>query len=255
MGRYLLTVFVACLIFSPSSASAAEPEKPGDAVRFFGTFAPEPGAWSEYAIFDKATGDRTVMRLAIVGAEGDSYWYEVAYREGEGSSIVKMLVTGDPIDPENIQRLIMKSGIQAAREVDRDSVLMDRRKAGHLFEERSGIATGPQADLQNVKTGEEVVTVPAGTFDVELHQIVDTAGKVYGAYKFSREVHPFGVVASDAGNTILLLVGRGTGAMSLITEEPAMMTRPPGMLPGMEPGPAIDIKRIPGMGTGYEPRQ
>lgn len=266
MGRYLIMVTIACLILSPFFVSASEAEKPLQVPRLFGTFAPKPGVWSEYAIFDKATGKRTVMRMSIVDVDGDSYWYEVVNREGDDSNIVKMLVMGDPSDPENIQRLIMKSGINPAQEMPRDFVLMGRRMAGHMFEQRSGIPTSPKANLQNVRTGEGVVTVPAGTFDVELHRIVDSAGIVYAQYKFSREVSPFGVVASEAENTTMVLVGHGTGAKSLITEEPTVMTQPPGMPegmlmgmpPGMAPSPGMgsgsrnEIRQIPGMGRGYE---
>jgi hypothetical protein len=99
MGRYLITVIFACLLGSPFTVIAAGAEKPLEVPRLFGIFAPKPGAWSEYAIFDKATGKRTVMHMSIVGVEGDSYWYEVVNREGEGSNIVKMLVKGDPNDP------------------------------------------------------------------------------------------------------------------------------------------------------------
>lgn len=269
MGRYLVIVIFACLFLFSSPVAAEEAGKPFEVPRLFGTFAPKPGVWSEYAIFDKATGKRIVMRMSIVGTEGDSYWYEVVNREGEGVNIVKMLVKGDPNDPENIQRFIMKSGANPAQEMPRDFVLMGRRMAGHMFEQRSGIPTSPKVILQNIKTGEGVATVPAGTFDVSLHQIVDTAGKVYAEYKFSEEVRPFGVVTSDAENTTMILAAHGTGAESLITEEPTMMTQPPGMpegmprgMPpgmtppqGMGPGAGSDIRQLPGMGTGYEPRE
>jgi hypothetical protein len=263
MGRYLITTILACLFLSPFAVITAEAEKPREVPRLFGTFAPKPEVWSEYAIIDKATGKRTVMRMSIVGVEGDSYWYEVVNREREGSNIVKMLVKGDPNDPENIQRLIMKSGTNPAREMGRDFVLMGRRMASHMFEQRSGIPTSTRVDLQNVKTGDGTATVPAGTFAVSLHQIVDAAGKVYAKYKFSQEVRPFGVVASDAENTAMILLGHGTGAKSLITEEPAMMTQPPGMpegmprgmVPGMEPPPGSGIRQIPGMGTGYDTKK
>lgn len=263
MGRYLLTIFLACLIVSSSLALAAEAEKPVDAVRLYGTFAPKAGAWSEYAILDKVTGKRTVMRLSIVGVEGDSYWYEVLSREGETTSVVKMLVKGDPNNPENIQRLIMQSGINHARELDRGSLQIDRGMASHIFEKRSGIPTSPKLNLQNVKTGQGVVTVPAGTFDVGLHQIVDTTGKIFARYNFSREVRPIGVVTSAAGNITVTLVGHGTGANSRINAEPTMLRQSPGMAdgvpkemgPGMGPGPGNNIRQLPGMGTGYEPRQ
>lgn len=264
MARCFLTVILAILFLMPSYLPAADMEQ--EVPRMFGTFSPKPGVWSQYAIFDKSTGKRTVMRMSIVGIEGDAYWYEVENREAEGTNIVKMLVKGDPNDPENIQRLIMKSGTKPAQEMPRDFVLMGRRMASHMFEQRSGIPASPAVKLKNIKTGEGSVTVPAGTFDVSLHQIVDMKGKVYAHYKFSETVHPFGVVTSDAENSTMVLVGHGTGAISLITEEPTMMTQPPGMPEGMprglppgmappsEQGPRNPVQQIPGMGRGYEPK-
>jgi hypothetical protein len=264
MGRYLTTVILVSFFLIPSIVTASETEEPRDIPRLFGTFSPKPGVWSEYAIFEKSTGKRSVMRMSIVGIEADAYWYEVENREGGGSNIVKMLVKGDPNDPENIQRLIMKSGANPAQEMPRDFVLMGRRMSSHMFEQRSGIPANSTASLENKKTGTGSATVPAGTFDVSLHQIVDTAGKVYAEYKFSETVHPFGVVTSDAENSTMVLVGHGTGAKSLITEEPTMMTQPPGMPegmprgmpPGMTPmpgqGQGSPIQQIPGMGRGYE---
>ena len=78
------------------------------------------------------------MRMSIVGIEEDAYWYEVENMEEEGSNIVKMLVKGDPNDPDNILRIIMKSGAKPAQEMPRDFVLMERRMASHMFEQRSG---------------------------------------------------------------------------------------------------------------------
>ena len=266
MGRYLILVILASLFFPPSFLTAAGIEEQRAVPRLFGTFSPKTGGWSEYAIYDKSTGKRTVMRMSIVGIEADAFWYEVENREGGGSNIVKMLLTGDPNDPENIQRLIMKSGANPAQEMPRDFVLMGRRMASHMFEQRSGIPSNPELKLENKKTGVGSAIVPAGTFDVSLHQIVDSAGKVYAEYKINTDVHPFGVVSSDAENATMVLVGYGTGAKSLITQEPTMMTRPPGMPegmpmgmpPGMGPmpgqGPGNPIRQIPGMGRGYEPK-
>ncbi len=257
MFRYLVTAFLACLIASPQIVSAAETQNPPDVVRLFGTYAPEAGAWSEYIILDKEKAKQTVIRLAILGAAGDSYWYEVVNMDGKNSNIVKMLVTGDPNDPGNIQRLIIKSGMNPAQEMGPDFVLMSRRAAGNMFERQSGILTNSTLELQNIKTGEEVVTLEAGTFDVELHRIIDKDGRVHAEYKLSRQVRPFGIVASEAGNINVLLAGHGTGATSFITEEPIMMSQPPGMVPpqGPKSGDGSTIRQIPGMGTGYESRQ
>jgi hypothetical protein len=266
MDRYFILVIIASLFFPPSFLTAAEIEEQRIVPRLFGTFSPKTGGWSEYAIYDKSTGKRTVMRMSIVGIEADAYWYEVENREGGGSNIVKMLLTGDPNDPENIQRLIMKSGANPAQEMPRDFVLMGRRMVSHMFEQRSGISSNPALKLENKKTGVGSATVPAGTFDVSRHQIVDSAGKVYAEYKINTDVHPFGVVSSDAENATMVLVGYGIGAKSLITQEPAMMTRPPNipegapirMPPGIGPmpgqGPGNPIRQNPGMGRGYEPK-
>lgn len=267
MSRFLTSVFLVSLFVIPSYLPAAETGKELEVPRLFGIFSPKDGVWSEYAVFDKATGKRSEMRMSIVGSEGDSYWYEVVNKEGESSNIVKMLVKGDPNDPENIKRFIMKSGNNPAQEMPRDFVLMGRRMATHMFEQRSGIPAKPTVKLQNIKTGNGSATVPAGTFDVSLHEIVDESGKVYAEYKFSQEVLPFGVVSSNAEHSTMVLVRQGTEAKSLITEEPTMMNLPPGMpegMPrGMPPGmgllpgqePESPIRKIPGMGEGYEPRE
>ena len=153
MDRYLILVILASLFFPPPSfLTAAEIEEQQTVPRLFGTFSPKTGGWSEYAIYDKSTGKRTVMRMSIVGIEADAFWYEVENREGGGSNIVKMLLTGDPNDPENIQRLIMKSGANPAQEMPRDFVLMRRRMASHMFEQRSGIPSNPALKLENKKT-------------------------------------------------------------------------------------------------------
>jgi hypothetical protein len=248
-------------VLSVSAVAGAEEDL--DVPRLFGVFTPKLGAWSEYAVFDKATGKRTVMRMSIVGIENEAFWYEVMNREGEESKIVRMLVKGDPNDPENIRRFIIKSGNNPAMEMPREFAVMGRSMAGHMFEQRSGIPSGSSVHLQNVKTGEGSVTVPAGTFDVSLHDIVDDTGKVYAEYKFSRKVRPFGVVTSDTPNKTMVLAGHGDDAESLITEEPVMMTQPPGMpegMPrGMPPGRGPEtgrgMRQIPGMSEGYEPKE
>ena len=138
MGRYLFILIIAGLLLNPFSTSPSAAEQGSEAPRVFGVFAPKPGAWSEYAIFDKATGRRTVMRIAVVGVDGNSFWCEVENRGEEGSNIVKMLLKGDPGDAANIQRLIMKSGPDPAQEMGSDFIPMGRRMASHMFEQRSG---------------------------------------------------------------------------------------------------------------------
>lgn len=270
MGRYLIAIILACLYINPFGALAADSEKPSERARLLGTFAPKTGAWSEYALFNKTTGQRTLMRMSIVGVEGDSYWYEMIIKEEGLPNIVKMMVTGDPNDPENIKRIIVKSGTNEAQEMDQESMKKVRMLASRMFEGQSGIPASLNVNLQDKKTGEGVATVPAGTFEVSLHQIMDTTGTVYAKYKFSQAVRPFGIVSSDTESTSMVLVGYGDEAESLITEEPAMMNQPSAELEeilqeivvpdkmssqGMGVDQGTKIREIQGMGTGYEPNQ
>ena len=250
MSRYLITLFLVFLCCMSAMAEAAETEEQAAGQRLLGSFSPKPGVWSEYAIFDKATGKRTVLKILITGIEQDAYWYEVENREETGTSIVKMLIKGDPIYPENIELLIVKSGPGPAREVVGDSALMERLEAGRMLEEQSGIPARAMITLKRVAIGTGKATVVGGTFDVSLHEIVDPAGKVYARYKFSQEVRPFGIVSSETETRTLVLVGHGSGASSGITEEPVLMTTQP-----TGRGQRGIIMQIPGMGTGYEPKE
>ena len=267
MGRYLTTVIFACIFLAAPFLAAAEIEKQRNISSLFGTFSPKPGVWSEYAIFDKSTGKRSVMRMSIVDIAADAYWYEVENMEEDGSDIVKMLINGDPNDPDNILRLIMKSGVNPAKEMHRDSLLKQRYLVSQVFELQHGIPSSPTVNLKNIKTGVGSATVPAGTFDVSLHKIVDSTGKVYARYKFSEDVHPFGIVISEAENSTMILVGHGNGAKSRIREEATMITRPPDIPEGMtrampywmrplpDQRPGNTIQQNPGMGRGYEPKE
>jgi len=182
MGRFFGTMFVAIIWAGLIAVTAAAAEKQGAGPRLFGTFAPKPGVWSEYAIFDKASGRRTVMHLSIVGIEDNSYWYEIVDTEGDDPYIVKMLVNGDPNDPANIHRIITKSGKKPARETPPDLIPKDYKSKVFLLETRSGIPVNRESNLRNIKTGDGEATVPAGSFAVSLHRVLDKSGKVYAEY-------------------------------------------------------------------------
>lgn len=265
MANYLIMLILVCLVFSPFNLQAADPEKNYEVAGLASAFIPKTGAWSEYALFDKTTGKRTVMRMAIVGVEEDAYWYEMIINSGEERSVVKMMITGDPNVPENIKRIIVKTGSKPAREMDWDSVQKVRMLASRIFMQQSGLSARSDVTVKDIKTGEGIATVPAGTFNVSLHKIMDTTGKIYAEYKFSEKVHPFGIVSLETEQTAMILSEYGDGARSLIKEEPEMMSQPPViseemfkdmMTPhGKELESGNNIKQIPGMGTGYESKQ
>jgi hypothetical protein len=168
------------------------------------------------------------MRMSIVGKEGESYWYEVVNEEPHGRNIVKRLVKSDPHNQENIQRLIIKTGNNQAQEMPLDFVLLGRKMAGHMFEQRSGIPINPEISLTNELIGKGKTVVPAGEINITKNQIVDNKGKVYARYKFSPEIHPLGVVATDTEISSMVLMDYGTDAKSVITEDPVKMTRASG---------------------------
>lgn len=266
MSRCLIIILSAVLFFCPLELQAAEPAGSGEIAGLFGSFSPEPGGWSEYAIFDKSTGGKTTIRMAVVAEEGGAYWYEAVNMKGEGSHIIKMLVKGDPNNTENILRIVTQSGAAAAQEISRDFVNMERRKVKHLFERWSGLPSTGMVGLEKIQTGTGTAVVPAGTFEATKYQIVDTAGKVYAEFMLAGEIYPFGVIASETEDSTMILMGHGFGADSLVTGKPAMMEPPPGLmeqiLRGMSsgagppyyppPGPGDSLRQIQGMGTGYE---
>src|SRR4030066_892685 len=75
---------------------------------FHGEFKPVVGGWSEYQVTTKGSSP-SKMKMAIVGKEGDAYWYETVMEGGrEGRIITKMLVSGNPEDQKNVKRMIFK---------------------------------------------------------------------------------------------------------------------------------------------------
>ena len=56
--------------------------------KFFGIFSTAVGSWSEYAVTETEGGKKSTMRNAIVGKEGDAFWYEVAITEGGVRNII-----------------------------------------------------------------------------------------------------------------------------------------------------------------------
>jgi hypothetical protein len=89
-------VFILLVMFfvSPSQAQTGK----GAVPRFYADFKPVVGAWAEYQVTGKGE-QPTKMKIAIIGKEGDSYWFEnVMETKQEGRMISKMLVSGNPED-------------------------------------------------------------------------------------------------------------------------------------------------------------
>lgn len=103
------------------------------------------------------------MKIAIVGKEGEAYWYETVIEDQrEGRVITKMLISGDPGDPKQIKRMIVKMGNEPAMEM---SPQMMGQKAGRQ-----------DPKVKAVDKGTETVKVPAGSFTAKRFQYQDPEG-------------------------------------------------------------------------------
>ncbi len=193
-----------------------------------GNFKPVVGAWAQYQIKGTGPQGQSKMKVAIVGKEGNSYWYESVTEGPGGRSVMKMLVSGDPNDSKGVTRMIMKQGNEKAMEMP----IMNQGKKPDQAADKKG---------KIIDKGMETVTVPAGTFRAQHMQYLYEKEAVDSWV--SDKVPPYCMVKSSAKDFEMVLLGYGTGAKTLITETPKkfeMPKMPAGMPKGMIP---------PGMGA------
>lgn len=182
----------------------------GAGPSFYGEFKPVVGGWSEYQITTKREGSMK-MKVAIVGKEGDAYWYETVMEGGrEGRTIMKMLVSGNPEDQKNIKRMIVKQGNEPAMEMPVE--MMQQSPKGQA---QSG---------KVIDKGTETIKVPAGTFKTQHSQYQDAEG-VVDTWMY-KDVSPYGLIKSVSKDTEMVLIGYGTGAKTQITETPQKFEMP-----------------------------
>jgi len=177
---------------------------------FHGEFKPVVGGWSEYQVTTKGSSP-SKMKMAIVGKEGDAYWYETVMEGGrEGRTIMKMLVSGNPEDQKNVKRIIVKQGNEPAMEMP----VQMMGQASKAQESRGKV----------IDKGTETIKVPAGTFKTQHTQYQDAEGVVdTWVYK---DVSPYGMIKSLSKDTEMVLIGYGTGAKTQITETPQKFEMP-----------------------------
>ena len=208
MRKIVLTVAV-LLILSPCLSAYAQFGR-STGPRFYSDFKPVVGAWSEYQMTEKG-GPSSKMKMAIVGKEGDAYWYETMMEDRrEGKVISKMLVSGDPGETKNIKRMIIKTGDDPAME-------MPVQMMGQADKSQ-----GPKG--KTVDKGVETIKVPAGTFTTQHMQYQD--GERIVDTWVAKDVSPYGMVKSQSKDFEMVLLGWGTGAKTLITETPQKFEMP-----------------------------
>jgi len=95
--RKIIFVVSVLLVLSFVHFAYARFEK-GGGPKFHSDFKPLVGGWSEYQITGKGEAP-SKTKIAIVGKEGDAYWYEsIMETKQEGPIVSKMLVSGNPED-------------------------------------------------------------------------------------------------------------------------------------------------------------
>lgn len=180
------------------------------APKFYGDFKPVVGGWSEYEMKSKAEPP-TKMKIAVVGKEDNGYWYETVMEEKKGGRMIsKMLVSGNPDDPNQVKRMIFKSGNEPAMEMPVQ--MMQQR--GKPQETKSKM----------VDKGSETIKVPAGTFTAQHFQYQD--GDTVVDTWVHKDISPYGLVKSLSKDHEMVLLAYGTDAKTLITEEPQKFKMP-----------------------------
>jgi hypothetical protein len=204
-------IWIALFLFTLSLANLAHAQLgKTSGGRLYGDFKPVVGGWSEYQMTTKSEGS-TKMKIAIVGKEGDAYWYETVMEGGrQGRNIVKMLVSGDPGDTKNVKRMIVKTGNDPAMEMPVE--MMQQSSKGQ--EQRGKV----------IDKGTETIKVPAGTFKTQHSQYQDAEG-VVDTWMY-KDVSPYGMIKSVSKDTEMVLIGYGTGAKTQITETPQKFEMP-----------------------------
>ena len=153
----------------------------------------------------------TKMKIAVVGKEGDAYWYETVMEGGrQGRNIVKVLVSGDPGDTKNVKRMIVKQGNEPAMEMPVEMMQQSSK--------------GQEAKGKVIDKGTETIKVPAGTFKTQHSQYQDAEG-VVDTWMY-KDVSPYGMIKSVSKDTEMVLIGYGTGAKTQITETPQKFEMP-----------------------------
>ncbi len=181
----------------------------GAGPKFHSDFKPVVGGWSEYQMTGKGESP-SKMKIAIVGKEGDAYWFEtIMETKQEGRIISKMLVSGNPEDQKNMRRMIVKMGNEPAMEmpIQMMQASKDQGQKGKIIDK-----------------GKESIKVPAGTFTAQHMQYQD--GEIVVDTWVHKDVSPYGMVKSQSKEFEMVLLGYGTGAKTLITETPQKFEMP-----------------------------
>jgi len=171
---------------------------------------PKVGQWAWYNLVAAKGGKKYVIRQAIVGEERVSrkqgYWVEFEIIPEVGFKIVyKMLLTGPASDPENIHRVIEKSGVDPAQEV-----AVDQAAAKPVASESKRRSLG----LEDIHTLD-------GAIRAEHYEVLEGADIIH--VWINEKINPTGIVRMRSLDGEMVLRNHGSGgenADSVIAEKP-----------------------------------
>lgn len=176
------------------------------------------GSYAEYNLVSQASQSQELLKLSIVGEEkrpeGRLWWYETRRdnRNGGGTTIVKMLISGDPGQTGNIKRVIIKYNQEKAMELPSGFF-----GAGPVKKKPTESAQGRKEEPKRL--GREKIKTPVGTFDcVHLLYRQDSTNTVEAWT--SEKIPILGLAKLKSKDETLELLNYGKNATSAITEEP-----------------------------------
>lgn len=224
-SKYLMCLLLALAFIVVAQAQPTNAQIPG-MPKLYGEFKmPEVGAYATYKVVQTENKVERITKLSIVGTEKseekeDMYWYEVAETNPKNGEvvIVKMLISGNPQEIGTIQRMIMKSGKEAATELPPEILAM--------------INAAPADTTKPVKPKMKNL----GTVKVKVQDKIlecahmkyisgdETATEVWT----NIEIPLFGMVKSASATTTMELLEYGTDAKSAIKEKPEVLPMPEG---------------------------
>ena len=224
-SKCLLCLSLALAFIFVAQAQITSAQIPG-MPKLYGEFKmPEVGAYATYKVTQTENKVERTTKLSIVGTEKseekeDLYWYEVAETNPKTGEvvIVKMLISGNPQDIGTIQRMIMKSGKEAATELPPEILAM-------INVAPADTAEAPKPKMKNlgtvkVKVGKETLECAHMQYTSE----DETATEVWTNVK----IPLFGVVKSTSATTTMELLEYGTDAVSAIKEKAEVLPMPEG---------------------------
>ena len=218
------TLRAGALIVPPSvRAGREQPELPPmpdslgllgapEVMAALGPFRPEVGAWAEYRMTQKRTGDSVRVLVSVLPPPmpDGSYWLEIDSLASEILPMAtRLLVHGEPTDPRSLRRVLIQVPGQNLLELPMSMLakVPEKLKPGPLPSNGAKVTTTPGVKLK----------VAAGEFTADKVQVVK--GKDRYLVWRSNDVPLFGLVRSEGKASITELVAAGhTGAHSLLGE-------------------------------------